>query len=405
MVFSVSRFARARFSPFAAVAFAACLAGFAGCKDKGPREGASPAEPSAAAPRWARAFEWGSEGSGGVDALRELRVTRPWKGAREPLRYVLVPEGAALSPDKGAGEILRIPARRIVCLASVHVGFLRALGATDALIGVDAGNHIYDSTVRAGLAAGTVFEAGSGSQLNVERVLAARPDLVIANAVGLTENEALNRLRRAGVPVLVSAEWMEDHPLARAEWIRVFGAVTGRARAADSLFAAVEGAYLALADSARALPRKPTVMIGAPFRDQWFVSGGRSFMARFLEDAGADYLWKNDTTAGGVPLSFETVLVQARAADVWLYPGDWNNHWNTLADGARQDARYKAFKPFRDARVYNNDARRFPDGANDYWESGSVEPQVMLRDLVTIFHGDSSAQAGLHFHRRLPRGR
>jgi iron complex transport system substrate-binding protein len=401
MVFSVRPVAAKTLPPFLAVFAALVLGGVAGCKDKPAREGA-PVEKAAgatgaAAPRWARAYAWKS-----TQGATELHVTRPWKGAREPLRYALLPEGAA--PPAGA-EALRVPARRIVCLASVHVGFLRALGATDALIGVDAANHIYDSAVRAGLAAGTVFEAGSGSQLNIERLLAAKPDLVIANAVGLTENEALNRLRRAGIPVLVSAEWMEDHPLARAEWVRVFGAITGRARAADSLFAAIERSYLALADSAKALPRKPTVMIGAPYRDQWFVSGGRSYMARFLEDAGADYLWKDDTTAGGVPLSFETVLVQARDADAWLYPGDWNNHWSTLADGARQDARYATFKPFREARVYNNDARRLADGANDYWESGSVNPHLMLADFVSIFHGDSLRQAGLYYHRRLPRGR
>jgi iron complex transport system substrate-binding protein len=143
------------------------------------------------------------------------------------------------------------------------------------------------------------------------------------------------------------------------------------------------------------------VLIGGPFRDQWFVAGGRSFMARFLEDAGADYIWKNDTTAGGVPLSFETVLTKARAADIWLYPEDFMNHWNTLGDGIHQDPRFASFSAFRRGDVYNNDARRLPDGANDYWESGNVSPDLMLADLISIFHGSEDS---LRYHRRIPPG-
>jgi len=405
MVRFVPRFAAPCFLLFVA-AFAGAM--FAGCKGESaatPRRASKTLE--AMAPRWAKGFEWSRYQGPQSDPkekpslrIRVLNVTRPWKDARDSLRYTLVPADPTYSFTRSRWQVVRVPARRIVCLAATHVGFLRALDATDLVIGVDAGNHIYDSTVRQGLAAGTVFEAGSGAQLNIERLLAEKPDLVIANAVGLAENEALDRLRRAGIPVLVTGEWMENQPLARAEWLRVFGALTGKEALADSLFGAIEKDYLALADSARALPSKPTAMIGAPFRDQWFVSGGRSYMARFLEDAGADYPWKNDTTAGGVALSFETVLVQAGGADVWLYPEDWSRPWKTLADGLRQDARYAAFKPVREARVYNNDARRLADGANDYWESGIVNPHLMLSDLVSIFHGGGP----LHYHRRLPRG-
>jgi len=350
---------------------------------------------SAAALRWAKAVTWERRGT-----RVEVVVPHAWKGAREPLRYSLL-----LPEDKGpaaAGQgIIRLPVRRIACLAAVHVGYLKALGASGAIIAVDAANHIYDPEVREGLRTGKIFAAGSGSQMNVERLLAAKPDLVIANAVGLSEYEALQRLTRAGIPVLVTAEWMEDHPLARAEWVRLFGLLTGRERQADSLFDFIEASYLKQAKAARGRARKPTVLIGGPFRDEWFVAGGRSYMARFLEDAGADYLWKADTTAGGVPLSFETVLTKARSADVWLYPGDFTNHWNTLADGGRQDARFESFGAFRRGDVYGNDARRLPDGANDYWESGNVNPHRMLADLISIFYGSEDS---LYYHRRIPPG-
>ena len=355
--------------------------------------------------RWAKSVEWQRNGN-----RIEVTVSRPWKGAREPLRYtLLLPDaggsaGSAAPPStssKNSSLEIHLPVRRIACLASVHVGYLKALNATGTIMAIDAANHIYDPAVRNGIKAGKIFAAGSGAQLNVERLLAAKPDLVLANAVGISEYQALERLRRAGIPVLITAEWMEDHPLARAEWVRLFGILLGKERAGDSLFKVIETSYLQQAKFARARSHKPTILIGGPFRDQWFVSGGRSFMARFLEDAGGDYLWKNDTTAGGVPLSFETVLTSAREADLWLYPGDFTNHWNTLGDGSRQDSRFVTFNAFRRGDVYGNDARRLPDGANDYWESGNVNPHRMLADLISIFHGSEDS---LFYHRRIPPG-
>jgi iron complex transport system substrate-binding protein len=398
---SLSRFflrrpGAARAVPGALWAFFALLAlcAFTACEERADRRAAPPSEAGPVSARWARGLSWESRG-----ARLEVTVSEPWKGARQPLRYSLVPQNeAAGNPEPGVEEI-RLPVRRIACLASVHIGFLKALGATGTIVAVDAANHVYDSAVRAGVASGRVFVAGSGTQLNVERLLQERPDLVLANAVGVSEYEAMERLRRAGIPVLVTAEWMEHHPLARAEWLRLFGLLLGRERAADSLFTRIESSYVAQARAARAQARKPTVLIGGPFRDQWFVPGGRSYMARFLRDAGADYLWKDDTTAGGVPLSFETVLTQARDAEAWLYPGDFNHHWRDLSDGRRQDARFASFSAFRNARVYNHDARRLPDGANDYWESGLVNPHRMLADLVSIFHGGGDC---LFYHRRLP---
>ena len=366
--------------------------------------------------RWARTVDWARRG----DTV-ELVVKEPWKGARRPLRYLLsVPQsgdaedaGPSSPPqdppaptvgdsEPSATSAIGLPARRIACLAAVHVGFLAALGETGRIVAVDAKRHVYDASVRAAVESGTVVEVGSGSTVDAERLLAARPDLVLTNAVEASENASLERLRRAGIPVIVTAEWMERHPLARAEWVRLFGVLTGAEARADSVFAAVEAAY---AETARAADRdaartgKPSVLLGGPFRDQWFVSGGRSYMARLIADAGGVYPWREDTTAGGVPLSFEAVLARARNADVWLLPGDWRS----LADGVRQDGRFTGFSAFRRGAVYNNDARLRADGANDYWESGVARPDRVLADFAYIFHGGEGAgEEALFYHRRLP---
>lgn len=373
------------------------VGGLAGCNDARAARTAETSQattlsaPSAqpAGLRWAKAVDWSRNG----DAVT-LTILQPWKGARAPLRYAVFPGGMpAPKPGKGV-QAVAAPARRIAALAAVHTGFLAALGATDRIVAVDARRHVYHEGVRAGIARGVVAEVGADAALNVERLLAAKPDLVLANAVGASEYAALDRLRRAGVPVVVTAEWMEHHPLARAEWVRLVGVLIGEEARADSLFAAVEAAYGKAAEAAGRMKEKPTVLLGGPFRDQWFVSGGRSYMARVIGDAGGDYLWSADTTAGGVPLNFEAVLVRAGSADVWLHPGDWRR----LADGLRQDARFERFGAFRRGDVYNSDARRRDDGANDYWETGVVRPDLVLADLLSVFHGTEDT---LYYYRRM----
>jgi iron complex transport system substrate-binding protein len=242
------------------VRFAACLCLAAFAAFSGGVFNPVYAAPPSAGLRHAQAVEWSRR----ADTVW-VTVLSPWKGARKPLKHVLLTAAPGPTPGKRMEGEIRAPARRIACLAAVHVGFLAALGEAGRIVAVDAGRHVYDAGVRARVAERRVVEVGSGSGLNVERLLAAKPDLVLANAVGASENAALDRLRRAGVPVLVTAEWMENHPLARAEWVRLVGALVGAEARADSLFAVVEAGYRRRAEEARRRVPKPTVLLGRRF--------------------------------------------------------------------------------------------------------------------------------------------
>ena len=377
----------------AAVLLSACDDARAARSDGGGGESGAPGRAAASVDsasadlRWAATVGWTRD----ADTVR-LTVREPWKGARAPLRYTLRRDDAETERD-APGEIV-LPARRIASLSAAHSGFLDALGVADRIVAIDARRHVHSPRVRAAVDAGDVAEVGAGTSVNAERLLAMRPDLVLANAVTESEYAGYERLRRAGVPVLITAEWMEGHPLARAEWVRLVGLLVGEAARADSLFAAVEAAYLRTAAAARDRTDNSSVLLGAPFRDQWFVPGGRSFMARLIADAGGAYLWADDTTAGGVPLGFEAVLAHARHADVWLQPGEWRS----LADGSRQDPRFARFESFARGDVYNNDARLHADGSNDFWESGVVRPDRILADLAALFRGNEDS---LYYYRRL----
>jgi iron complex transport system substrate-binding protein len=234
-------------------------------------------------------------------------------------------------------------------------------------------------------------------RLDLEALLALQPDLVFATSIGSPELDVLALLDRSGLPYVVDAAWTEPTPLGRAEWLKFTAAFFDREAEANRLFDQIAARYEEIAALGRSVEKRPTVLVGTPFQGTWHVSGGAAYQAKLIADAGGDYLWADDPTTGAISLDFETVYARGIAADVWIHPYGWSS----LADGLRADERMTDFASFRSGRVYNNDARTNGTGGNDYWETGSLRPDLILADLLEIFHPELIDHE-LVFHRKLP---
>lgn len=327
-----------------------------------------------------------------------VEVRKPWQGASADFLYHLVPDdspGGAASAVPGERRF-RVPARRVVTMTTTNLPHLEGIGVLESLVGISGGAYACNPSVRARLEARTLRELGEESGLDAEAALDLRPDLVLAFAVAGWTNPALKKMEEAGLPVALEAAYMEETPLGRAEWIRFTAEFFGRGRAADSLFAHVDSAYNALAALARGAAQRPTVVVNAPQGGLWWIPGGRSYVARFLADAGADYFWADDTTRGSLNLDLEAVLARAGSADFWLNPGDARSR----ADALRNDPRHDLFKAFREGRVWNNDLERCGAG-NDFYEKGSTRPDWVLADLIAIFHPHLLPGHRFRWYRRL----
>ena len=135
------------------------------------------------------------------------------------------------SPYGGTNDTLLTsrPRTRLVCMSTSYAGYLESFGAGAAVVGISGRNFLSDSLVRAG-----AREVGYEAQPDYEGILSLRPDLVLTYTVSSAEPPYLQKLRSLGIRVLVLYDQLEDHPLARAEYIRLFGALTGRRADADS---------------------------------------------------------------------------------------------------------------------------------------------------------------------------
>lgn len=301
-------------------------------------------------------------------------------------------------------SILPVPLSRAVVLSSAQIGYMSRLGVTDRIVGVGDARFVVDSSLSsrasnpARLEPGAsnpapVTELGNGSALDYEKLLALKPDLVMTFATGGSEDDYA-RLELLGIPVMLTSEWQEESPLAKAEWIKLYGILfcgvaSGRSCEvpADSVFEQSRISYEALRDSivADSVP-KPRVLVGMVYGGVWYAPGGRSYTVELIRDAGGRYLWESDTTRE-MKLSLEQVLAFSDSADVWINPGVFASMEEILA----AEPRVKNVKAFREGRICQNDARKSPGGGNDFYEGAVARPAELLKNVTECLHFDSRA--------------
>lgn len=331
--------------------------------------------------------------------LTRLTVTQPWRGARDVMRYLLVPRGDAALVERARHlarvpdvTVVPIPVRRIAALSSSYTGQIDLLGRTDEVVGVGNTGMVWTQSLRRRIDRGEVANLGKrGMQVSqrLESLLMLQPDIVLASGSGVPAYDRNDQLREAGLPVVVAAEWMEATPLGRAEWLRFVAAFTGDDTLALRLYRGIAGRYDSVRRIASGLSGRPTVFCGSPWSGSWYQAGGKSYAATFLADAGAEYLWKDVPGAGSVPVGIETVVLRAHGANAWLNP----TMAKSLKSLAMQDPRNRFFDALGRGRVWANDRRQNKAGGNDFWESGISRPDRVLADLLSILHpeqGDTS---------------
>ncbi len=313
-----------------------------------------------------------------------VTITTPWPGATEPIRYALVQCGTPAPQGFQPEEIIEVPVRTIVTLSTTYLPFLDELGVLDRLVGVDDTTYVSNPKVLKMAEEGKLATLGYGAGINVEKALELQPDLIMAYGSGAPDHDAHPVLLKAGLKVAINAEWMDTSPLGRAEWGKYIALFFNKEAAAEALFAETQRKYTELSRLTADLPEKPSVFANTPYQGTWYMPGGRSYVATLFKDAGANYLWADDPSTGSLSLSFEAVFERAKDADFWLNIG----FFSTLKDLKAADPRFAEFAAFQKGNVWNNDAKVTPQGGNDYYETAVAHPELVLADLIKIFHPD-----------------
>ncbi|HLU08750.1 MAG TPA: ABC transporter substrate-binding protein [Oceanobacillus sp.] len=326
-----------------------------------------------------------------------INVLQPWRDADVTFTYVLVQCGTPAPEGYEDAAIIEVPIDTVVSMSTTYVPHFVELGLLDHVVGVDEFDFIYNADMRELIETGEIVEVGGSSAVNVELVLDLDPDLIMTFGLGSPDYDAHPVLLDAGLNVALNSDYMETSPLGRAEWIKFTAMFFNREADANAFFDGVAERYNELVAQVGEIEERPTVLVNGNYGDTWFVAGGASYTAQLIKDAGGDYLWADDDSTGGLPLSFEAVLERGQDADYWINP----NFWFSLADGLAEDERYAEFEAFQNGNVYNNNARVNEFGGNDYLEGGVVNPDVLLADLVAIFHPELLPDHELFYYQQL----
>jgi iron complex transport system substrate-binding protein len=313
---------------------------------------------------------------------KEVAVQVPWRSPDDPLLYLLIPRGAAVPAGFNGHRVVEVPVRSVVALSTTYLAHMESLGLLDTLVGLANFNHVCSPAVRQLIEQGRLAEVGEHQTVNVELLIELDPDLVLGYGIGVAEDDNHPALFEAGLDMVLTTEFLEPTPLARAEWIKFIALFFGREAEAEVLFRRMEQRYLELQGLARDAGSRPTVLLNADFQGVWYLPGGRSYMATLLHDAGAGYIWDDDTTSTTAAYDAESVFERGARADFWLNPGQARS----LDELLSLDRRYSFFDAVQQCRVYNCTARLGPGGGNDIWETGVANPHLVLADLVRIFH-------------------
>ena len=141
----------------------------------------------------------------------------------------------------------------------------------------------------------------SGQNLDLERLVAAQPDLVLAFATGQADTASYHRLQQAGVPGVVVAEYRGTFATGAGGMAQVHRPVCesrspGRGNFCGPLQKPIKPSWLWQKPGNLSAP---TVFYRLQLqKGTWYVPGGESHAPQMLRDAGANYLWA-DTPPGG----------------------------------------------------------------------------------------------------------
>ena len=331
------------------------------------------------------------------DHYKLVRVLNKLTGKTDTLQYLLVQRGTPVPAGYPKAQVITIPVRTIIGMSSMHIALADFAGVADRIVGLGSLQYVTSPEVRKNIKGGKIAQVGLDGNINNELILTMHPDVLMDMGNPDAGFGRYKTLTNAGVPVLLNVEWLETSPLGRAEWVKLMGALVNKEELVNKKFDSLAQEYDKLAALGRAATAKPHVIISMPYKGDWFVPAGESYMAQFLRDAGADYKWSDSKGTGSLALNFESVAPEALTADYWLNVG----YVDTKADIIAKDQRFASFQSFKTDKVYNNNKLTNDIGSNDYWESGAVKPQLILADMIRILHPELLPGHSLVYYKQL----
>lgn len=305
-----------------------------------------------------------------------LEIQDPQREESRIFKYMLVDRGAEVEAPDGYVK-LEVPVKSVICMTSLQLSSFIKLDELDKVVGVTSTRHLFNEEINRRLKEGLTHKIGIEGNFDNEVIMGINPNVILISPF---KRGGYDAIKDVGIPLIPHLGYKEMTPLGQAEWIKFVGLIIGETEKANRLFSEIESRYNELKKLTETVKDRPVVFSGELRGGNWYAVGGKSFLAQLFKDAGADYFLKDDEHSGGVTLDFETVYSQASKAKYWRIVNSYNGtfSYDALKD---EDARYVDFDAFKNKGVVYCNMREVP-----FYESMPTHPEVVLSDLIKIFH-------------------
>lgn len=286
--------------------------------------------------------------------------------------YYFVRNDSVALPSSGIK--IKIPISGIASNTTTIFEFLRQLDCLSSLKATCSSDYIYSDDICSAIEKGKIISLGNSFNLNRERLLSSSVDLLLLSDISDTP-------MGINIPILYVKEWEEVHPLARAEWIKLFGVMFDRYSLADSLFHETERKYLELKEMVANVDlNRPSLFSGGSYSGTWYLTGGNGFMAEMYRDAGANFLLA-DTAVGTIACGLEWLVSEFSEAEFWVNCGDLSmENWDTRLKHLKSVQNKNVYHFLKRSKLVNG------VGISDFYEGAVAHPELLLADLISVLH-------------------
>jgi len=321
-----------------------------------------------------------------------IQVFNPWQGAKDVEMSYFISRNGEQAPAGFTGPTIPAGAKQIVCMSSSYIAMLNALGQVNRIVAVSGIDYVSNPYI---LAHKDSIK-DMGPEMNYELLLGLKPDIVLLYGIGDAQTAITDKLKELSIPYIYMGEYLEESPLGKAEWMVVLSELTDSREKGIEIFSEIPKRYLSLKALTESVGQCPTVMFNTPWNDSWVMPSTKSYMAQLVADAGAEYIYKENSSNSSTSIGLETAYGLIQKADYWINVGSATS----LDELKTVNPKFADAKAVRERTVYNNNLRLTPTGGNDYWESAVIRPDVVLRDLIHIFHPELVPDS-LYYYRHL----
>ena len=321
-----------------------------------------------------------------------IQVFNPWQGAKDVEMSYFISRNGEQAPAGFTGPTIPAGAKQIVCMSSSYIAMLDALGQADRIVAVSGIDYVSNPYI----IAHKDSIKDMGPEMNYELLLGLKPDVVLLYGIGDAQTAVTDKLNELSIPYMYVGEYLEESPLGKAEWMVALSELTDSREKGIEIFSEIPKRYQTLKDLTASVEQRPTVMFNTPWNDSWIMPSTKSYMAQLVNDAGADYIYKENTSNSSAPIGLETAYGLIQKADYWINVG----MASTLDELKAVNPKFTDAKSVREKTAYNNNLRLTATGGNEYWESAVIRPDIVLRDLIHIFHPELVSDS-LYYYRHL----